>query len=426
MLDKEKVALVRVHPRWARVNTIKTPNEECITRSLQNCTRKQSLEELLGDLDAISYCEDGHIPNLLAFSPNAELTSTDIYQRGEIILQDKASCFPAHMLLGNQKPEDVNDMIDGCAAPGNKTTHLAAISLQKGFKGTIYACERDAVRSKTLESMVSKAGAKQVEVLARQDFLALDPRDAKFACVTHVLLDPSCSGSGIVGREDVPQLALPDDPRVQPNRKAANDNQRTKLKKRKRIEESEDMPSPQPVQDDLSIEQAPQELQEAAPVVASQNRLLKLSNLQTLIVEHAMKFPAAKRITYSTCSIHEQENEVVVSRVLVSDVARTRGWRVLGRDEQVEGIREWKHRGVKGGAESAPDSNNRNTLSDEELAACVRCYPDDDEQGTMGFFVCGFVRAPKGDIGDGSKGPEEETLEREDGADDGEEWEGFD
>jgi putative methyltransferase len=34
------------------------------------------------------------------------------------------------------------------------------------------------------------------------DFLATDPTDTAFTRVTHILLDPSCSGSGIVNRLD--------------------------------------------------------------------------------------------------------------------------------------------------------------------------------------------------------------------------------
>ncbi|KAE9408384.1 hypothetical protein BT96DRAFT_697710 [Gymnopus androsaceus JB14] len=49
--------------------------------------------------------------------------------------------------------------------------------------------------------MLSKAKCKNVEPI-NVDFLAIDPMDSKYSKVTHILLDPSCSGSGIVNRLD--------------------------------------------------------------------------------------------------------------------------------------------------------------------------------------------------------------------------------
>jgi hypothetical protein len=47
-----------------------------------------------------------------------------------------------------------------------------------------------------------------------------------------------------------------------------------------------------------------------------EGRLQALSDFQTAILSHAMRFPSVHIIAYSTCSIHLQENEWVVSRVL--------------------------------------------------------------------------------------------------------------
>jgi putative methyltransferase len=60
---------------------------------------------------------------------------------------------PAQAL--NPKPSWT--IIDACAAPGNKTIHLAALM---GNKGKVIACDADAQRIKTLRKTIEKAGAK--------------------------------------------------------------------------------------------------------------------------------------------------------------------------------------------------------------------------------------------------------------------------
>lgn len=348
------------------------------------------------------YHVDKHIPDLRALPPGTDLTKSAEYKEGRIILQDKASCFPAYLLLG-EEGKDVGDVIDACAAPGNKTTHLASILWsRRARKETrmaekcpprLFACERDPRRSEILQKMVHVAGGENiVTVLFKQDFLALDPDNPRFAGVTHLLLDPTCSGSGIVGREDIPKLKLPEDSSEKQKKlptKGSNSVSDLKTKKRKRVDED-----PPEASVDLEEEEMPKNMDE--------ERLQKLSNLQTHIVERAMSFPAARRITYSTCSLHTIENEMVVARALQSAAAKSLGWRLLRREEQVKGIREWEHRGV----DAAPEGVD-GVLSEQERSACVRCYPG-TEEGTMGFFVCCFTRDSSMKVDSGGEADEDE------------------
>lgn len=100
------------------------------------------------------YLIDVNVPNVLAFHRSYPVTVTfsQEYVSGAIILQDKASCIPATLL---DVPVGAT-VLDACAAPGNKTTQLAA---GVGTKGTVFAVEKDSKRAITLQTMVDKAGA---------------------------------------------------------------------------------------------------------------------------------------------------------------------------------------------------------------------------------------------------------------------------
>jgi hypothetical protein len=45
-----------------------------------------------------SFVQDDHIIDLLSFSPQTQFHNDPLYKSGKIILQDKASCFPAVIL----------------------------------------------------------------------------------------------------------------------------------------------------------------------------------------------------------------------------------------------------------------------------------------------------------------------------------------
>ena len=91
-------------------------------------------------------------------------------------------------------------------------------------------------------------------------------------------------------------------------------------------------------------------------------------------------------MTYSTCSIHTAENEAVVTSALASSIAHERGWRILKRDEQVRGMREWPMRGDRQAC-SAENGEGGEVVAE----ACIRANKG-DEYGTMGFFLAAFVR----------------------------------
>ncbi|KAL1677689.1 S-adenosyl-L-methionine-dependent methyltransferase [Schizophyllum commune] len=312
-------------PRYVRVNTNLWSVDEAV-KSLQASGSK------LADpfASTSNFLQDAHVPELLLFSPKKAFHDDAAYKSGKLILQDKASCFPPLVL--NPPSSNKTTVIDATAAPGNKTTYLSALM---GNKGKLFAFERDKRRFQTLKTMVSKAACKNVTPV-NADFLTIDPNDETYSGVTHILLDPSCSGSGIVNRLDY-------------------------LLETEEENDSQD------------------------------ERLAKLASFQLLMIKHAMKFPSARRIVYSTCSIHATENEHVVREALASEECRTGDFALASRDSVLP---TWPRRGMK----------EEMVESGADAEGLIRCLPGED--ATNGFFVSCFVRRMEDEMEDveGSEG----------------------
>ena len=349
---------------------------------------------------------DTHLPNLVAVSRKTELSRASAYQEGRIIFQDKASCFPAHLL---DVDSTNGDIIDACAAPGNKTTHLASL-LEKTESGRsarrkIWAVEKDKARAATLENMIEWSGTGDwVSVRAGQDFLRLDPSDRQWGKVQALLLDPSCSGSGIMDRNDTLEVFLPE-------KRAITSIGLTQSRRK---------PRSQPQARVVEIVAATEPVKKTQIQLENEkNRLSALSAFQLKLLTHAFRFPSARRIVYSTCSILEIENEHVVCRALRSKEAQRAGWKVLERKHQVHELRDWQTRGERLAFE---DVTGDTGLATKLADACIRCEKG-GKQGTIGFFLCAFVR----DLSDGHNGDlhgssPDRQMELEDSE---EEWQGF-
>jgi 16S rRNA (cytosine967-C5)-methyltransferase len=124
------------------------------------------------------------LPEGLVLEGPVDFPGSDLFRHGLITPQSRGS-----MLVGrvvDPRPGEV--VLDLCAAPGAKTTHLAALMENRG---RLVAVERHPGRARALAETCRRMGADGVEVLT-QDALALAP-DGRFH---RVLLDPPCSGLG--------------------------------------------------------------------------------------------------------------------------------------------------------------------------------------------------------------------------------------
>ncbi len=119
-----------------------------------------------------------------------QIQTLEMYEKGEIYLQSLSSMLPPIIL--NPKPS--TDILDMTAAPGGKTTQIAALTQNKAH---ITACERNVIRAKRLKYNIEKQGASSVYVMLADS----TKMDDCFAFDT-ILLDAPCSGSGTLSSQD--------------------------------------------------------------------------------------------------------------------------------------------------------------------------------------------------------------------------------
>lgn len=112
-----------------------------------------------------------------------EIRKLKMYENGEIYLQSLSSMIPPIVL----DPKANENILDMAAAPGGKTTQMAALSKNEAM---ITACEKNKIRLERLKYNIEKQGAR-VNIML-QDARRLD----NFFAFDKILLDAPCSGSG--------------------------------------------------------------------------------------------------------------------------------------------------------------------------------------------------------------------------------------
>jgi 16S rRNA (cytosine967-C5)-methyltransferase len=180
---------------------------------------------------------------------------------GEYSIQDEAAMSAARLL----EPQAGERLLDLCAAPGGKATHLAELT---GDGARIVACDVDSERLEMVHRNVRRLGLKGIEtrLLARTSALPLQGEDWPAESFDGVLLDVPCSNTGVMGK-------------------------RPEARWRLRVTE-----------------------------------FAELAELQGGLLDRAARLTRpGGRIVYSTCSIEPEENEVVVAAFL----ARAAGWRLV-------------------------------------------------------------------------------------------------
>ncbi len=115
-----------------------------------------------------------------------KLQKLEIYEKGYIYIQSLSSMVPPIVL----NPKSGEKVLDLTAAPGSKTTELAALMKNEGY---ILANELDKIRCERLKYNVEKQGAQIIEIVNGRGEKIGNKYPEYF---DKVLLDTPCSGEG--------------------------------------------------------------------------------------------------------------------------------------------------------------------------------------------------------------------------------------
>lgn len=198
---KDAIALCQANLRPARknlrVNTLRATREELL----------EELKEEGFDLELTEFSPEGL--RLLDKSNVRRLLPDD----ARYYIQDEASQLVAHLLA--PKPGEV--ILDACAAPGGKTTHMAELM---GNDGRIYAIDKHRARLKSVVNVAKRLGVNIITPVAidatklrlqpklkgvdtpvnTQDGLGLNDGLIPEEGFDGVLVDAPCSGLGVLRR----------------------------------------------------------------------------------------------------------------------------------------------------------------------------------------------------------------------------------
>jgi 16S rRNA (cytosine967-C5)-methyltransferase len=142
-----------------------------------------SVEEAEAELRVAAHPAD-ELPEGLVLDGPVDLAGSALFAQGAVMPQSRGSMLVARILA----PQAGEDVLDLCAAPGAKATHLAA--LMEG-QGHVMAIERHPGRARALAETCRRMHADCVEVRVEDALeLGVEPR------FDRVLLDPPCSGLG--------------------------------------------------------------------------------------------------------------------------------------------------------------------------------------------------------------------------------------
>lgn len=134
----------------------------------------------------------------LVLEHSGAVTDLPQFREGGFYVEDEAGQLVAPLL----DPQPGERVLDACAAPGGKATHLAALMQNRGV---IVALDRSAPRLRLVEENCRRLGVQIVTSIVADATKALSPTSAQHGPLLErpfdrILVDAPCSGLGVLRR----------------------------------------------------------------------------------------------------------------------------------------------------------------------------------------------------------------------------------
>lgn len=226
--EKDEIEYLSIqysHPKWMVKSWIEeygyefteklcSENNSKAKLNIRVNTNKIALEELVERLSSqgyttyrTPYAKDG----LIVEKPS-RITEIDEFKLGLFTIQDESS-----MLVGQiANPKENSIVLDLCSAPGGKSTHIAQLMNNKGR-----VISRDIYEHK-LKLVRENANRLNLSIIETESFDALKLDESLIEQVDYCLVDPPCSGLGIIRRS----------PEIKWNRKKEDMDKLNKLQRK--------------------------------------------------------------------------------------------------------------------------------------------------------------------------------------------------
>ena len=195
----ERLSIEHSHPRWMIARwTERWSDEELVSFLNWNNRRpkvflrinplKTDLEKISKELDRLKVKFSAHPLDIsyLKLESTGDGIGFRFIRDGSVTIQDVSQGFIFRLV--NPKPGEL--ILDLCAAPGGKTTHMAEVCPEC----RIIATDRSQARLKILTENVERSGLKNIEIVPYEAVLRSDREyDA-------ILVDAPCTGTGVLAR----------------------------------------------------------------------------------------------------------------------------------------------------------------------------------------------------------------------------------
>lgn len=199
--EVQYLSVVFSHPHWIVKRWVKRFGAEETQKLLQVNNEKPGLSLRINklkvepgyfltllDQQRIEYKGSSHVDYFVRVKSLPRISQMDLFRNGMFSIQDESAALPSLLLAPN--PGD--RVLDLCAAPGGKTTHLAEIMKNEG---EIVALDKYESKLGLIRTACERLGLRNVTLKAE------DASVTEVEQADKVLLDAPCSGLGVFSKK---------------------------------------------------------------------------------------------------------------------------------------------------------------------------------------------------------------------------------